>query len=114
MEYVIISLKNLKVIQSSPKALEVYKEGNHSFIPKTLFNLAHVKAKQAEWSAVDNLYLRDETWLKNSNSYDLANLNAKGLYLIHDVDLIRESFKFFKDNGLYADMEDYGVIAAEV
>ncbi len=52
---------------------------------------------------------------KNSNSYDLAKLEMlKGLYLIHDVDLIRESFKFFKDNGLYADMEDYGVIAAEV
>ena len=45
----------------------------------------------------------------------LRNLEMlKGLYLIHDVDLIRESFKFFKDNGLYADMEDYGVIAAEV
>ncbi len=98
------------------KALEVYKEGNHSFIPKTLFNLAHVKAKQAEWSAVDNLYFEGRDLAeKNSNSYDLAKLEMlKGLYLIHDVDLIRESFKFFKDNGLYADMEDYGVIAAEV
>lgn len=59
--------------------------------------------------------LRGKNWLKNRNTYDLAKLEMlKGLYLIHDVDLIRESFKFFKDNGLYADMEDYGVIAAEV
>ncbi|MEC1441714.1 tetratricopeptide repeat protein [Bacillus sonorensis] len=98
------------------KALEVYREVNHSFLPKAFFNLAHVRAKQAELVTAHDLYFEGKEYAeKICNSYDLAKLEMlKGLYLIHDLDLVRDSFKFFKENGLYADAEDYGIIAAEI
>ncbi|MEC1262366.1 tetratricopeptide repeat protein [Bacillus swezeyi] len=98
------------------KTLEVYREVNHSFLSKALFNLAHVRAKQAEWVTANDLYFDGkESAEKSHNAYDIAKLEMlKGLYLIHDLDLVRESFKFFKENGLYADVEDYGIIAGEI
>ncbi|MEC1193285.1 tetratricopeptide repeat protein, partial [Bacillus paralicheniformis] len=37
-----------------------------------------------------------------------------GLYLSFDLDAVRESFQFFSEKGMYADIEEYGVITAEL
>ncbi|WP_253907582.1 hypothetical protein [Bacillus sp. WMMC1349] len=52
---------------------------------------------------------------KHQTLDDLAKLQLlKGLHLDYDMDLMRESFKFFKEKGMYAEMEDYGLDAAKV
>ncbi|WP_268313826.1 Rap family tetratricopeptide repeat protein [Bacillus haynesii] len=98
------------------KALTVYKEINHIFTSKALFNLAFVRAKQSERVSANDLYLEGKEFAEKArNAYDVAKFEMlKGLYLIHDVDLVRETFKFFNENGLYADVEDYGIIAAKI
>ncbi|WP_326850671.1 hypothetical protein [Bacillus atrophaeus] len=37
----------------------------------------------------------------------------KGLYLSYDLNILRETFKFFKKKSLYGDMEEYAVAVAE-
>ncbi|TWK81106.1 Response regulator aspartate phosphatase I [Bacillus paralicheniformis] len=98
------------------RALNLYKEEKHSFLPKTLFNLAHVRAKQGKLSITDDLYYEGkELAEKNKNLDMLAKFDLiKGLYLSFDLDMVRESFKFFESKGKYADMEEYGLIAAEL
>ncbi|MCY8267216.1 tetratricopeptide repeat protein, partial [Bacillus haynesii] len=52
---------------------------------------------------------------KNKNLDMLAKFDLiKGLYLSFGLDMVRESFKFFESKGKYADMEEYGLIAAEL
>ncbi|MFO6495573.1 MULTISPECIES: hypothetical protein [Bacillus] len=33
-----------------------------------------------------------------------------GLYLSFDLDAVRETFEFFSEKGMYADIKEYGVI----
>ncbi|MDA1474985.1 Rap family tetratricopeptide repeat protein [Bacillus changyiensis] len=97
------------------KALKVYKEEKNPFELKALFNLAHVKIKQAELNKALDLYLEGiELARKYEKFDDFAKLELlKGLYFDYDMDLLRKSFKFFKEKGMYADMEEYSVLAAE-
>ena len=105
-----------KATYNFQRALNLYKEEKHSFLPKTLFNLAHVRAKQGKLSITDDLYYEGkELAEKNKNLDMLAKFDLiKGLYLSFDLDMVRESFKFFESKGKYADMEEYGLIAAEL
>ncbi|MCY8713141.1 tetratricopeptide repeat protein [Bacillus haynesii] len=98
------------------RALKFYKEEKHSFLPKTLFNLAHVRAKQGKFSITDDLYFEGKELAERNKNLDmLAKFDfIKGLYLSFDLDMVRESFKFFESKGKYADMEEYGLIAAEL
>ncbi|NUJ17362.1 tetratricopeptide repeat protein [Bacillus glycinifermentans] len=98
------------------EAVKSYKEENHSHLPKALFNLAHVKSKQAEWNKAYDLYVEGKELAEKQSNLDIiAKLEMiKGLYLTYDVDMIRESFKFFKERGMYADMEEYGVVVADI
>ncbi|MFC1286127.1 response regulator aspartate phosphatase [Bacillus paralicheniformis] len=105
-----------KATEHFQKALNLYKEENLSFLPKTLFNLAHVRAKQGKLSITDDLYYEGKELAEKSRNLDmLAKFDLiKGLYLSFDLDMARESFKFFESKGKYADMEEYGLIAAEL
>ena len=38
---------------------------------------------------------------------------VKGLFLDYDLDLVRKTFEFFKERGIYPDMESYGVSVAD-
>ncbi|MEC3606264.1 tetratricopeptide repeat protein [Bacillus glycinifermentans] len=98
------------------KALNLYREENHSFLPKAMFNLTHVKAKQSKWNEVNDLYSEGYVLAEKYRDTDvLAKLKMiKGLYLEYDMDLIRDTFKFFEEKGMYADMEEYGVVGAEL
>ncbi|PAC95867.1 Rap family tetratricopeptide repeat protein [Bacillus paralicheniformis] len=97
------------------EALNLYRDGYLSFLPKTLFNLSYVMAKLRKLGNAEDAYLEGKEVAENNRNFDiLAKLEMiKGLYLSFDLDLIRDSFKFFRENGMYADMEDYGVIVAE-
>lgn len=96
-------------------ALEAYRNEYPSFLPKTLFNLSFVMAKLRKLTDAENAYLEGmELAKKNKNHDSLAKFKMiKGLYLSFDLDLVREAFKFFRENGMFADMEDYGVIIAK-
>ncbi|MFN2747288.1 MULTISPECIES: Rap family tetratricopeptide repeat protein [Bacillus] len=96
-------------------AIGLYKEENHSYLPKAIFNLAYVKAKLKEYSSAYNLYLEGTELAEKNKDIDmLSKLNmVKGLYFLNDLDMVRESFKFFKETGKYADLEEYGLIAAQ-
>nr|WP_308315497.1 hypothetical protein [Bacillus halotolerans] len=38
---------------------------------------------------------------------------VKGLFLDSDLNLVREAFQFFREKGMYPDMESYGVVVAD-
>ncbi|NPC90725.1 hypothetical protein HOO54_03210 [Bacillus sp. WMMC1349] len=63
-----------------------------------------------------DLYLEGKELAEKKHEFDyVAKLNLlKGLYFANDLDLIRESFKFFEDKGMYADMENYSILTAEI
>ncbi|NPC90792.1 hypothetical protein HOO54_02055 [Bacillus sp. WMMC1349] len=98
------------------KSLEIYREENNSYQGRVIFNLAHVEVKQGNTIVANDLYLEGKEFAEtNQKLDDLAKMELlKGLYLENDTDLVRESFKFFKERGMYADLEEYAIVAAEV
>ncbi|MED1126569.1 tetratricopeptide repeat protein [Bacillus paralicheniformis] len=97
-------------------AAKLYKNEKHSFLPKALFNISHVKAKQEKWIEAEDLYFEGREWAQKFEDQEfLAKLKMiYGLYLSFDLDVVRESFQFFSEKGMYADIEEYGVITAEL
>ncbi|WP_253907584.1 tetratricopeptide repeat protein [Bacillus sp. WMMC1349] len=98
------------------KSLEIYREDSSIYSSKAAFNLAYVEARKGNIMTANDLYFEGkELAEKHQTLDDLAKLQLlKGLHLDYDMDLMRESFKFFKEKGMYAEMEDYGLDAAKV
>ena len=97
------------------KAVKLYKNEKHSYLPKALFNLSHVKAKQEKWIDAEDLYFEGKEMAEKFGDYEfLTKLKMiNGVYLSFDLDSVKESFEFFEKKSMYADIEEYGVTVAE-
>ncbi|MDA1475950.1 Rap family tetratricopeptide repeat protein [Bacillus changyiensis] len=97
------------------KAVELYKNDQPSYLPKALFNLSYIKARLGKRAEAEDLYFECKAKAEELGDREyLTKLNLiYGLYISFDVDLLRETFNSLNKIGMYADMEEYGVVVAE-
>ncbi|MDA7026064.1 tetratricopeptide repeat protein [Bacillus sp. CLL-7-23] len=96
-------------------AVELYNKDKPSYLPKALFNLSYIKARQGKRVEAEDLYYKCKAKAEELGDCEyLTKLNLiYGLYISFDVDLLRETFNMLNTTGMYADMEEYGVVVAE-
>lgn len=95
------------------ESLTIFKKENSSYIPKALFQLMYVCLKQENHPEALSLYEQgiEQARAINDKSHE-AQLNIlKKIYLEHGSP--EEEFKYLEDKGLYADIEELALDAAE-
>ncbi|MED1125488.1 tetratricopeptide repeat protein [Bacillus atrophaeus] len=97
------------------RSYDIHKQQGHIYESKALFNLAYVKAKQNDLKVATALYKEGNVVAKRHENQEIIEKLKliKGLYLSYDLNILRETFKFFKEKSLYGDMEEYAVAVAE-
>lgn len=96
-------------------ALQIFEEGKHSFLPKTIFNMAHALFKDQRGSDA-KVYMKKgiSLALKNNDVEYISKFNIlQGLYVKEDKHLLDQCFAFFKSRQMYGDIEDFALEAAE-
>lgn len=96
-------------------ALEIFEEGNHSFLPKTIFNMAHALCKDNRKTDA-KIYVKKGISLAQMNN-DVEYISKfnilQGLYIKEDKHLLDRCFTFFKSRQMYGDIEDFALEVAE-
>ncbi|MED1741059.1 tetratricopeptide repeat protein [Bacillus swezeyi] len=97
------------------KAVDYYKRDGHSYTPKGLFNLSFIKARLNNLDEAASLYEEGRKLAEQNDNHEIVEKlkMTKGLYLSYDLNLVKETFEFFKEKRLYPDLEWYGVLVAE-
>lgn len=105
-----------KAAEHFQKALDFHRLDSHSYELKALFNLAYVKAKQNKMNEAAALYSEGKQLAEKYDNRDIIEKLklVKGLYLSYDLDIVRETFEFFKSRSMYADMEEYAIAVADL
>ncbi|AVB11397.1 RapH N-terminal domain-containing protein [Bacillus velezensis] len=99
------------------KSLQITEPENNDYFAKTLFVIAFLKGKQNDTETAWEYYNKSKYLAEsNGNEVVMEKLKmVKGLFLSDDLDLVRETFQFFKKNkSLYPDMESYAISVAEL
>ncbi|MED1738943.1 aspartate phosphatase [Bacillus swezeyi] len=95
------------------KSLSIFKKENSSYIPKALFQLMYVCLKQGNFPEALSLYEQGVENAKsiNDKSHE-AQLNIlRKIYFDHGS--TEEEFKYLENKGLYTDVEELALDAAE-
>ncbi|MCY8087234.1 tetratricopeptide repeat protein [Bacillus sonorensis] len=97
------------------KSLEIEEPENLNFQARAWYMLSLVEGKQSNLDKAKEFYRKAKKIAKKcDDKVILAKLKmVKGLYLSRDLDLIRETFEFFKETQMYPDMEWYGVCVGD-
>ncbi|MFE6241642.1 tetratricopeptide repeat protein, partial [Bacillus velezensis] len=97
------------------KSLQIIEPENHDYAAKTLFVISFLKGRQNDVENAKKFYEQAKQLAeRHNNEMVLEKLKmVKGLFLDYDLDLVRKTFEFFKERGIYPDMESYGVSVAD-
>ncbi|MEC1406943.1 Rap family tetratricopeptide repeat protein [Bacillus rugosus] len=97
------------------KSLQIIEPENHDYAAKTLFVISFLKGRQNDTKNAQAFYEQSKQIAEQyNNEVVIEKLKmVKGLFLDSDLNLVREAFQFFRERGMYPDMESYGVVIAD-
>ncbi|MDV3522610.1 tetratricopeptide repeat protein [Bacillus subtilis] len=93
-------------------SLKLLEKKNNSFLPKALFILTHVKAKQNDLKASLTYFKKGRFYSKINKDleYDAKFKILEGLYFSNgEYQLIEDAFAYLESKKMFADVENYAI-----